>query len=65
MQFIKNKKLQLILNNEIIQGTMSKRALRMIFEWLEMHRSELLEDWGISKTTKTIKANTTFNLEIG
>ncbi len=33
------------LNDEIISGTMPKRALNLIFEWLEIHKEELLNNW--------------------
>ena len=29
----------------MIKGSMSKRALRMIFEWAEMHQAELMKNW--------------------
>jgi hypothetical protein len=29
----------------IVQGRMSHRALRMLFEWSELHRAELLNNW--------------------
>jgi len=29
----------------IVTGKMPKRALKMVFEWLEIHREDLLEAW--------------------
>ena len=29
----------------IVQGKMSRRALNMLFDWLDEHREELLENW--------------------
>ena len=29
----------------LVTGTMSKRALRMVFEWMESHQEELLRNW--------------------
>ena len=29
----------------IVRGMMSKRALRMIFEWSDNHREDLLDNW--------------------
>lgn len=29
----------------IVEGKMPKRALNLIFEWLEIHREELLNNW--------------------
>ncbi len=33
------------LNDELVKGTMPKRALKLIFEWLELHKEELLVNW--------------------
>ena len=29
----------------VVQGKMPGRALRMLFEWSELHRPELLDNW--------------------
>ena len=29
----------------IVTGKMSKRALRLLFEWLEAHQGELMRNW--------------------
>jgi len=29
----------------IVHGQFPKRALRLVMEWLELHRIELIEDW--------------------
>ena len=35
----------------IVEGKMPKRALKLIFEWLEIHQEELFENWtSIEKT---------------
>jgi NDP-sugar pyrophosphorylase family protein len=36
----------------VIIGTMPKRALKMIFEWLELHKDELLADWELAQNKK-------------
>jgi len=28
-----------------IKGEMSKRALNLIFEWMDLHKQELMRDW--------------------
>ncbi len=33
------------LSDEVISGTMPKRALKLIFEWVEIHKDELLVNW--------------------
>lgn len=29
----------------IVEGRMSKRAIRMVLEWLDLHQTELMENW--------------------
>ena len=29
----------------IVEGRMSKRELRLLFEWLDLHREALMENW--------------------
>lgn len=29
----------------IVRGEMPRRALKLLFEWAELHRDELLENW--------------------
>ncbi len=33
----------------IVKGEMPQRALKMIFDWLEIHKSELMTDWELAK----------------
>jgi hypothetical protein len=33
------------LNDEVVKGFMPKRALKLIFEWLELHKNELIANW--------------------
>jgi hypothetical protein len=42
------------INTGIVHGSMPKRALKMIFEWLELHKSELLEDWQLAQDRKSL-----------
>ena len=35
------------LSDEVVNGFMPQRALRLIFEWTELHKNELLENWDI------------------
>ncbi len=37
------------INDGIVKGEMPGRALKMILEWLELHREELLEAWEIAQ----------------
>lgn len=38
----------------IVEGRMSKRALRLLFEWSELHRDELLENWTRARERRTL-----------
>ena len=38
-------KVTVTIQNGIITGEMPQRALKMIFEWLELHREELFSVW--------------------
>jgi hypothetical protein len=33
------------ISDGIVRGTLPRRALGMIFEWLDLHRDELMENW--------------------
>jgi len=38
-------KITVTIQDGIVTGKMPQRALKMVFEWLEMHREELLGEW--------------------
>ncbi len=29
----------------VVRGTLPRRALNMVFEWLDLHRNELMDNW--------------------
>ena len=37
------------ITDGIVKGEMPQRALKMIFDWLEIHREELLLDWNLAQ----------------
>jgi hypothetical protein len=43
------------INDGVVKGEMPARALKMILEWLELHREELLDNW--EKAQKGIPLN--------
>jgi Domain of unknown function (DUF4160) len=43
------------IENEIVRGTMSRRALEMIFEWSNEHRNELLRNWELARERKPLE----------
>ncbi len=40
----------------IVQGKMSRRALRMLFEWSEIYREELMDNWERARQRKPLKS---------
>lgn len=43
------------IKDGIIQGELPRRALNLIFEWLDLHREELLDNWILSGQNKQLK----------
>ena len=39
----------------MIQGTLPRRALRLIYEWLDLHTDELMANWELMKQRKPLK----------
>ena len=37
-----------------VKGEMSKRALNLIFEWMEHHKQELMRDWEKARAKKSL-----------
>ena len=33
------------IENEIVTGEMPNRALKFVFEWLGLHRDEMMDNW--------------------
>ena len=43
-----------IENGELLSGEFPRRAQRLVLEWLELHRNELLEDWNLAQHRKPL-----------
>lgn len=43
-----------IQTGEILSGAFPRRAQKLVLEWLEMHRSELMEDWRLAEERKPL-----------
>ncbi len=39
----------------MVKGMMAKRALRMVFDWAELHRDELSQDWQLARERKALR----------
>lgn len=37
---------------EVITGRLPNRALRLVLEWADLHREELLKDWDLCEQTR-------------
>lgn len=33
------------IEDGLVNGTLPRRALKMVFEWLDLHKDELMENW--------------------
>ena len=42
-------KVLVTINGGIVKGEMPQRALKMVFDWLELHKIELLDDWDLAQ----------------
>lgn len=40
-----NQEVTIDIVNGTIRGEMSERALRLVLEWLDLHRDEIMEAW--------------------
>ncbi len=43
-----------IEDGEIMSGNFPRRAQRLVLEWLELHRDELLEDWNLAQNRQPL-----------
>jgi len=42
------------INDGTIKGTLPRRALNLVFEWLDLHREELLDNWRRIENRQTL-----------
>ncbi|RLA09074.1 MAG: transcriptional regulator [Gammaproteobacteria bacterium] len=40
------------IKSGVVEGKFPKRALKMVMEWYEIHKNELLEDWELCTQRK-------------
>ena len=43
-----------IETGQILSGVFPRRAHRLVLEWFELHRDELLEDWNLAQDRKPL-----------
>jgi len=39
----------------LVEGRMSKRALRMVLEWLDLHQVALMNNWDLARQRKALR----------
>ena len=42
------------IDSGVINGRFPRRALRLVFEWFELHKEELLDNWKLAKDKKPL-----------
>lgn len=42
------------LEGGVVKGEMPRRALRLIYEWIDLHKEELLEVWELARRFKPL-----------
>jgi len=48
-------KITVTIKDGIVEGMMPTRALKLVFEWLDLHRDELLEEWNKAQKGEPLK----------
>jgi len=48
-------KVTITIQDGVVTGKMPQRALKMVFEWLEMHREELSREWEKAQKGEVLK----------
>ena len=48
-------KIMVSIKDGVVKGEMPGRALRMVLEWLDLHRDELLENWDRAQNGEMVK----------
>ncbi|MEW6657675.1 MAG: DUF4160 domain-containing protein [Thermodesulfobacteriota bacterium] len=50
-----NQEVIIEIQTGIVKGYMTKRALRMLFEWHDIYKEELMENWQLAKDRKPLR----------
>jgi hypothetical protein len=43
------------IREESVTGTLPKRALRLVLEWCQLHKEELLKNWELARQRKPLE----------
>ena len=44
-----------IKTGAVVQGTLSKRAAKLVEDWRRIHMAELMQDWNLAKQRKPLR----------
>ena len=44
-----------IIDSGLLEGNLPPRALGLVMEWAEIHRTELMTDWELARAQKPLK----------
>ena len=53
-EYAENKALVDIQSAGVIRGALPARQLKLILAWCELHRDELMQNWGLAKDTQPL-----------
>lgn len=42
------------IEDGIVRGEIPRRALRLVYDWLDLHKVELMENWKLSELRKPL-----------
>jgi hypothetical protein len=48
--------IEVSIRDGVVTGRFPRRALRLVLEWFELHRDELMENWELAKGRKPLKS---------
>ena len=43
------------IESGVVTGHMPTRALKLLFEWVDLHKTELLENWELARAKEALK----------
>lgn len=53
IEYVGNKA-SIDIETGLVKGKMSRRALKLVFEWMDEHKAELLENWELARQEKEL-----------
>jgi hypothetical protein len=50
-----NQEVMIEIESGVVRGEMTKRALKMLFEWLELHEAEVMQNWNRARARQALE----------